>query len=195
MSVLIACDGSSLTSLDGVVGKGPIGWAWARDDGHWYANGSVMGTNQRAELLGILSVLIMHPKEDIVVQLDSKYALNTVESWMWGWAKKGWIKSDGNEVLNLDIVKKIYEIYPTRSGRIDLEWVKGHDKNNSHPLNTKADVLANTTSNKIKDALRNNVDVYNFYSDSKDRNFHPSEDKHISSFIENSLTVFRKEYL
>lgn len=182
-SILIACDGSSLRSLDGITGQGPIGWAWAREDGHWYANGHYIGTNQRAELLGILTVLLMHPKDDILVQLDSKYALNTVESWMWGWAKKGWTKSDGKEIVNLDIVKTIYDVYPTRTGKLDLQWVKGHDKKNSNPLNTQADILANTTSNRVKDALKAGDIGSTFYTDSKGREFNTVEERHVSPLL------------
>ena len=99
-SILVACDGSSRRSAEGVVGQGAIAWAWAREDEHWYANGDTVGTNQKAELLALMTALLMHPNEHLTIQSDSKYALNVTESWMWGWQKKGWRKGDGETIVN-----------------------------------------------------------------------------------------------
>lgn len=174
--MLIASDGSSLKSIDGVIGKGPIAWAWARDDGHWYTNGYTVGTNQQAELMGLISLLVLHPKEKLHVQLDSKYALNTAEKWIWGWARKNWVKSDGEKVMNLNLIIPLYEILKERKGNIDFEWVKGHDINNKNPLNTKADELANTLSNQIKkELLSAAIDNPYFYRDSKERSINHTE--------------------
>jgi ribonuclease HI len=168
--VTLATDGSSLRSLDGENGKGPIAWAWAREDGHWYANGFHIGTNQKAELLALHMALLMHPKESLHIQLDSKYALNIAESWMYGWKRRGWTKADGAEIINLEIVKSIYDLMEARNHKgVEFEWVKGHDKNNANPLNTKADELANTLSNQIKDLLKESMKLDTHYSDSKER--------------------------
>jgi len=176
MSILVATDGSSLRSLEGEVGKGPIGWAWARDDGHWYRNAHSLGTNQKAELLALLTVLFMHPKEDLHIQLDSMYALNTAEKWMWGWAKKNWVNSSGEPIANIDVVQKLYETIKQRDAKIEYEWVKGHNKSNPHPLNTKADELANTASNVVKSHMVEKASLQEtYYLDSKGRTFNEHE--------------------
>lgn len=176
MSILVATDGSSLRSLDGEVGKGAIGWAWARDDGHWYRNAHFIGTNQKAELLALLTVLAMHPKEDLHIQLDSMYALNTAEKWMWGWAKKNWINSSGEPIANMLVVQSIYNTIKSRTHKIEFEWVKGHNKNNTHPLNTKADELANTASNVVKSHMVDGIQLLDsYYLDSKGREFNDYE--------------------
>jgi ribonuclease HI len=180
--ILLATDGSSLRSLDGVVGKGPIAWAWAREDGHWYANGYHTGTNQKAELLALHMALLMHPKDNLHIQLDSKYALNIAESWMYGWRKRNWEKADGNPIINLDIVKSIYNLMEARNHKgVEFEWVKGHDIKNSNPLNTQADKLANELSNKIKDMLKEDLKKETHYIDSKERLYNESEHYHYES--------------
>jgi ribonuclease HI len=175
MSILVACDGSSLRSLEGETGKGPIGWAWAREDEHWYANGDIVGTNQKAELLGLLGVLLLNPKEHLIIQLDSKYALNTAETWMWGWAKKGWRKADGKPIINLEVIQQIHTLMLARNNKIDFQWVKGHDLSRSNPLNHKADELATMVSGKVKESLKNNNIPTTFYHDSKGRDFNQHE--------------------
>lgn len=177
MSILVACDGSSLRSLDGEVGRGPIGWAWAREDEHWYANGDIVGTNQKAELLGLLTVLLLNPKEKLTIQLDSKYALNTAESWMWGWQKRGWQKADGKPIVNLEVIQQIHALMVARNNKVDFQWVKGHDINRSNPLNHKADELATMVSGKVKNALKENSVPESFYHDSKGRAFNDYEAK------------------
>jgi ribonuclease HI len=172
----IATDGSSLRNFEGEVGKGPIAWAWSREDGHWYTNGFIIGTNQQAELMAVLMALLMHPKEPLHIQADSKYAINTVEKWMYGWARNNWVKSDKAPVMNLDIIKPIYALMNQRGNKgVDFEWVKGHDANNTFPLNTQADLLANTKSNEIKDMLKQKIIMPSYYADSKDRSHNEVE--------------------
>lgn len=182
-SLLVACDGSSRRSADGVVGQGPISWAWAREDGHWYANGDIIGTNQKAELIALMTVLLMHPKEHIHIQSDSRYALNVTEKWMWGWAKKGWRKSDGEEIINKEVIQYIHFLMTGRISKVDFEWVKGHDMSMSNPLNHKADELAAKTSENIKTLLTQKEPIPFFYSDSKGRTYNPVEHEALSPFM------------
>lgn len=184
----IATDGSSLRSFEGEVGKGPIAWAWAREDGHWYTNGFIIGTNQQAELMAVLTALLLHPKEPLHIQADSKYAINTVESWMYSWAQKNWTKSDGSPVMNLDIIKPIFELMQLRGNKgIDFEWVKGHDANNTYPLNTQADLLANTKSNEIKTMLKDNLILPTYYTDSKERSHNEVEHSYYSKIYSHKV--------
>lgn len=185
-SILVACDGSSRRTPEGNVG-GPIAWAWCREDEHWYANGDVSGTNQKAELLGLMTVLLLNPNENLTIQLDSKYALNTAESWMWGWAKKGWRKSDGEEIVNKEVIQQIHALMCARSKKVEFQWVKGHDKTMSNPLNHKADELATMVSDKIRTDVLNNTVADYYYHDSKERDFNEFEHKVVSPLLFNNL--------
>lgn len=163
--MLIACDGSSLENGKG----GAIGWAWAREDGHWLSNGFYTGTNQRAELWAIWSVLRFHPKGDYTIQMDSQYALNIVEKWAPGWERKGWRKADGKPVMNLDLVKPILELKRAHQGKLTFEWVKGHRTDNAFPLNTTADLRAGEASRRAAKATKNLEGSLTTYLDSKGR--------------------------
>lgn len=186
-SILIACDGSSRRNAEGNVG-GPIAWAWAREDDHWYANGDISGTNQKAELLALMTVLLMHPNENLHIQSDSRYALNTTEKWMWGWAKKGWRKGDGEEIVNKEVVQQIHALMLARTKKVEFQWVKGHDKTMANPLNHKADELATTVSDKIRTAVLNNETISSFYTDSKGREFNEFENNIVEPLLFNNLT-------
>ena len=187
MSILVACDGSSRRSLEGEVGKGPIGWAWSREDGHYYANGDIVGTNQKAELLAMMTVLLMHPNEDLHIQSDSKYALNTTETWMWGWARKGWRKADGAPIVNLEVVQTIHSLISARSKKIEFEWVKGHDMSMANPLNHKADELCAGVSEKIRNDQKANLVLDSYYIDSKGRLHNPTESKYVAPLLFSNL--------
>lgn len=168
--LLLASDGSSHRNGFG----GPMGWAWAREDGAWLSNGWHTGSNQRAELFGILSILLFHPKTPIKVQMDSQYAMNVTEKWSVGWARRGWRKPDNKPIANLDIIKPIRELMELRSEKIEFEWVKGHLKSNQFPLNTVADVRAGEASERAKKA-KNELDSLGLYLDSKGRTDSPRE--------------------
>jgi ribonuclease HI len=136
--MLIACDGSSFKNGDPAT---PTGWAWAREDGAWASTGMVGGTNNSAELHGILSILAFHPRGPLTILMDSQYALNIAEKWAFGWEKKGWRKADGKPIQNLAIVKAIVRLRHKREDPVEFQWVKAHRKD-SHPLNVAADEQA-----------------------------------------------------
>lgn len=165
MQTLIACDGSSHQNGKG----GPMGWAWARDDDAWLCNGFFTGSNQRAELWAIWSVLKFNPKGSILVQLDSQYALNVTEKWALGWSKRNWIKTDGKPVLNRDLIEPILKLRMERVDPIEFQWVKGHRKDNAYPLNTIADVRAGEASERAKSSKDLETSL-TLYRDSKGRN-------------------------
>lgn len=165
MTTLVACDGSCLKNPGGA-----IGWAWAREDGAWMSNGWKTGTNQRAELLALISVLTFHPRGHLTIQMDSQYALNIADKWAAGWARKGWRKADGQPILNRDLVEPLLSLKQARTDPIVFQWVKGHRKDNKFPLNTVADLRAGEASKRAKEA-KDAVTGMNLYQDSKGRSF------------------------
>ena len=78
-----------------------------------------------------------------------------MKSWADKWEKNNWTKSDGNEVLNIDLVKKLY--YYSKNINIEFRHVRSHKKepNKSDPKyyiwygNMKADQLAVDAANLI----------------------------------------------
>jgi ribonuclease HI len=133
MTITAAADGSALGN------PGPAGWAWYVDDANWDAGGWKHATNNQGELKAVLELFraTAHIDDDLHVLCDSQYVINSVTKWMPGWKRKGWRKSDGSPVMNLELLKELDEALSGR--RYEFEWVRGHI---GHVLNEAADVRA-----------------------------------------------------
>ena len=97
-------------------------------------------TNNRMELSAILWAMIKYGKERPAptVYSDSAYCVNTLTSWMYGWAKRGWVKSDNREPENLDLIQAFYKLVE-QGYVIDLRKCHGHS---GDYWNEQADKLA-----------------------------------------------------
>ncbi len=137
--IIAAADGSALGN------PGPAGWAWYVDDGCWASGGWPRGTNNMGELMAVLDLLqqTAHVDEELHVFCDSKYVIDSVTKWMPGWRRKGWWKSDGKPVLNVELMKALDAAMEGRRDRVRFEWVKGHA---GHVLNEAADQRANAAA-------------------------------------------------
>ena len=136
MTLTAAADGSSLGN------PGPAGWAWYVDDDCWAAGGWESSTNNRGELTAVLELLRATEAaglagEELLIQCDSQYVINSLTKWRHGWKKRGWRKADGKPVLNADLVKDLDAALAGRTVR--FEWVRGHV---GHPMNEAADSRA-----------------------------------------------------
>ena len=121
---------------------GPGGWGAILD---WngiekeISGGAPETTNNRMELTGVIEALSLL-KEPCVVELysDSKYVIDALEKgWVYGWKKRGWIKSDKKPALNVDLWERLLPLVARHEVR--YHWVKGHAGN---PLNERCDTLA-----------------------------------------------------
>ncbi len=137
MTITAAADGSALGN------PGPNGWAWYIDDANWAAGGSPHGTNNQGELQAVLELLRATAAADdnLVIECDSRYVIDSVTKWMPGWKRRGWRKADGAPVLNRELLEGIDEAL--RGREVRFEWVKGHA---GHPLNEAADERANAAA-------------------------------------------------
>lgn len=137
--IIAAADGSALGN------PGPAGWAWYVDDDCWASGGWPRGTNNMGELMAVLDLLqqTAHVDDDLHVFCDSKYVIDSVTKWMPGWKRKGWKKSDGKPVLNVELMKALDAAMEGRRDRVRFEWVKGHA---GHELNEAADRRANAAA-------------------------------------------------
>ena len=60
---------------------------------------------------------------------------------MWGWAQRGWIKSDNKTPENLDLIQTYYDFY-NQGYRIDLRKCRGHTGNKWNEMADKLAVAA-----------------------------------------------------
>ena len=87
-------------------------------------------------------------KEPCAVELysDSKYVIDALEKgWVYGWKKRGWVKSDKKPALNADL----WEQMLAQVARHDVRyhWVKGHASNEK---NNRCDELAVMESRRFR---------------------------------------------
>jgi ribonuclease HI len=144
MLVKIFSDGSSKGN-PGISGYGTI--LVAGSHRKEISEGFKLSTNNRMELLGVISGLEALKKEnlDIEITSDSKYVVDSVNK---GWIFT-WEKSKFKDRKNADLWKRFLIEY--RKHNIKMTWIKGH---NEHPENERCDVLATTESAKDINLLR-----------------------------------------
>jgi len=105
-------------------------------------------TNQRTELYAILKAIDLvvnkpkYSKFKIVIHTDSQYSLKSITQWAKSWEKNGWKKKDNEPILNLDLIKPLYEYYKNHD--ITLIHVLAHTGDS--PENDIADRLATAGS-------------------------------------------------
>ncbi len=96
-------------------------------------------TNNRMELTGVITGLsaLKEPCE-VTLTTDSKYVVDSItKGWVYGWQKKGWIKSDKKPALNVDLWKQLLPLLEKH--KVNFVWVKGHA---GHAENERCDQLA-----------------------------------------------------
>ncbi|WP_374530433.1 ribonuclease HI [Novosphingobium sp.] len=95
-------------------------------------------TNNRMELTAVIRALgaLKQPCE-VHLHTDSRYVIDGITKWIYGWQKNGWKNSQKKPVLNADLWQEL--LAAVRPHRIQWIWVKGHD---GHPENERADKLA-----------------------------------------------------
>ena len=129
---------------------GPGGWgAVLRYGAHEreLSGGEAQTTNNRMELTAVIEALRLL-KEPCEVELysDSKYVIDALsKGWVYGWQKKGWIKSDKKPALNVDLWERLLPLIAAHDVR--YHWVKGHAENE---YNNRCDELAVAESRKYK---------------------------------------------
>ena len=113
----------------------------------WYGSHLSHGTNNTAELSGILEALILAQKytaQDKHVQIlcDSKYSIDCITKWASGWKNKGWTRGKGEEIKNLELIKQCYALYLELKTQLTISHVKGHANIEGNELADRMAVLA-----------------------------------------------------
>ncbi|MGB3750698.1 MAG: RNase H family protein, partial [Arcobacteraceae bacterium] len=63
--------------------------------------------------------------EKIMILSDSKYSIDSISTWAYGWKANGWRKKSG-EIKNLDLIKNAHNLYEQIKNKIIIKHVKGH---------------------------------------------------------------------
>ena len=120
---------------------GPGGWGAILRMGHHekeLSGGDPATTNNRMEMSAVIEALkaLKEPCE-VRLHTDSRYVVDGITKWIFGWQKNGWQNSQKKPVLNADLWAAMVDA--KRGHKVEWIWVKGHD---GHPENERADQLA-----------------------------------------------------
>ena len=120
---------------------GPGGWGVVLRMGHHekeLSGHDPATTNNRMELTAVIRALgALNQPCEVHLHTDSRYVIDGITKWIFGWQKNGWKNSQKKPVLNADLWQDL--IAAVRRHKIEWIWVKGHD---GHPENERADKLA-----------------------------------------------------
>lgn len=117
---------------------GPGGWSVIEDKKPVALGSEKESTNIRMEAEALAAAMNLANGAPCTIHTDSEFWINVITRWAPGWKAKGWKKSSKGEIQNLDLVKKLVELY--EDGEVELKWVKAH---NNHDENELADEWAN----------------------------------------------------
>jgi len=146
----IYCDGA----CSGNPGKAGSGLAIYEDEKKpvlMYGAADVIGTNNTAELKALLKALelaVDSQHERVAILSDSKYSIECVVNWAYGWKKKGWTKQ-GGEIKNLDLIKTAHALYDGIKDKVVISHVRGHAGVEGNELADRMAVIAASNGNSI----------------------------------------------
>ena len=115
---------------------GPGGWGvllQAISDGkvvkeRELSEGEELTTNNKMELMATIAALeILERRSEITIFTDSKYVMNGIQTWLFGWKKNNWKTSSKKPVKNDDLWKRLDAL--CQQHEVDWQWVKGHAGN------------------------------------------------------------------
>ena len=94
-------------------------------------------TSSIAELAAVVYAMMLHPGEPMRIISDSQYVVKGAALYLPGWEKRGWRKSNGDRLENVELWQEIHA--QMRARKVVMDWVKGHA---NVPGNERADRLA-----------------------------------------------------
>jgi ribonuclease HI len=146
----IYCDGACMPN-PGKAGSGVAVYGNAPLPDLYYGQYNPNGTNNTAELNALLFALELS-KENIqkgykaTIFADSKYSIDCIITWAYGWKKKGWTKK-GGEIKNLEVIKEAHNLYEEIKNDVEIKHVKGHAGHEGNELADRMAMLAVTQKN------------------------------------------------
>ena len=95
-------------------------------------------TNNRMEMRAVIEALkTLKKTSEVTIYTDSKYVLDGITKWIFGWKKNGWRTADKKPIKNIDFWQELDA--EVAKHQIKWMWVKGHAGNH---FNEIADELA-----------------------------------------------------
>ena len=125
-------------ACSGNPGRG--GWAAIIIDGEKVekiSGASENTTNNRMELIAVISALKYVQNKKIEIFNDYKYTKDGIEKWIYNWKKNGWKTANKQSVKNIDLWQDLDQLNQKKN--VHWNWVKGHSNNE---YNNMADKLA-----------------------------------------------------
>ena len=136
-----------------------------------FGGGDKMTTNNKMELVGaIVGLREVKGNEvrNVEVFTDSQYVKKGMTEWIEGWVAKGWKTSTKKEVLNQDLWQELQrEENRLKDFGVKVSWkyVPGHS---GVPLNERADVIATSYADSIKNGEHISASNLQLYRGLKD---------------------------
>lgn len=120
---------------------GPGGWAAVLIAGEHtkeISGGEASTTNNRMELLGVISALeLLRRPCEVTLFTDSQYIEKAVnQGWLKSWKARGWKRKEG-ELKNIELWQRLDGLLARHA--VTFRWVKGHAENE---YNNRCDRLA-----------------------------------------------------
>lgn len=120
---------------------GPGGWAALLRMGKAekeLVGGEAQTTNNRMEMTAVLEGLkALKAPCEVTIHTDSRYVIDGMTQWIFGWQKRGWVNAAKKPVANEDLWRALIDA--VRPHKVQWQWVKGHA---GHPENERVDSLA-----------------------------------------------------
>ena len=88
-------------------------------------------TNNRMELLAVISALKYVKEQNIELFTDSKYTKDGIEKWILKWKKNGWKTASKQDVKNIDLWKKLDELNQQKPDQWSGEKAHADNQNNN----------------------------------------------------------------
>ena len=130
---------------------GPGGWGAVLRSGATekeISGGEAQTTNNRMEMMAAIEALNALKRPcSVTIYTDSKYVMDGITKWVFGWQKNGWRTADRKPVKNGDLWQAL--VAAQARHKVAWQWVKGHA---GHPENERADQLACAAAERFRAA-------------------------------------------
>lgn len=141
----IYCDGA----CDPNPGPAGTGLAVYRDHALselWYGLYNPAGTNNTAELQGLLHALklaaaAVEDGRQTAIHCDSRYAIDCVTKWAFGWKARDWTRKTG-KIMNLELIQDAHALYIELVDHLSVLHVPGHAGIEGNELADRMSMLA-----------------------------------------------------
>jgi ribonuclease HI len=102
-------------------------------------------TNNRMALRSVIETFRALKPSRVIFTSDSRYLIDGLESWVFGWAARGWTRK-GGAIENLELWFDAIDAVHRNDHRVAWRWVRGH---NGHPQNEYANHLATRAATEL----------------------------------------------